>query len=153
MRNHSARRRTVDDARRRFLRGAGVALALPLLESLQRPALGKESSTPTPGRMLLISNNLGVLPQHFFPKESGSRYQLSPYLSELKELTSDFTVFSGLSHPACEGGHSTENCFLTGAKHPTSSGFRNTVSLDQYAAEHLGRKTRFATLNLGVNID
>lgn len=153
MRNHSARRRTVDYARRRFLRGAGVALALPLLESLQRSALGKESSAATPGRMLLISNNLGVLPQHFFPKESGSRYQLSPYLSELKELTSDFTVFSGLSHPACEGGHSTENCFLTGAKHPTSSGFRNTVSLDQYAAEHLGRKTRFATLNLGVNID
>lgn len=151
--NAAIRPTAIDRSRRRFLRGAGVALALPLLECLPCSAAGKAAAEQTPGRMLLISNNLGVLPQHFFPKESGASYQLSPYLSELKEFHQDFTVFSGLSHPACEGGHSTENCFLTGAKHPTSSGFRNTVSLDQYAAEHLGRQTRFATLNLGVNID
>lgn len=151
--NDAIRHTAIDHSRRRFLRGAGVALALPLLECLPSSAAGKPTADQTPGRMLLISNNLGVLPRHFFPKESGANYQLSPYLSELKEFHQDFTVFSGLSHPACEGGHSTENCFLTGAKHPTSSGFRNTVSLDQYAAEHLGRQTRFATLNLGVNID
>lgn len=151
--NAAIRPTAIDRSRRRFLRGAGVALALPLLECLPCSAAEKAAAEQTPGRMLLISNNLGVLPQHFFPKESGASYQLSPYLSELKEFHQDFTVFSGLSHPACEGGHSTENCFLTGAKHPTSSGFRNTVSLDQYAAEHLGRQTRFATLNLGVNID
>ena len=52
-----------------------------------------------------------------------------------------------------EGGHSTENCFLTAAKHPTGSQFRNTISLDQYAAEALGRRTRFPTLNLGVNLN
>tara|TARA_R110002095_G_scaffold156646_1_gene136040 strand:+ start:493 stop:1659 length:1167 start_codon:yes stop_codon:yes gene_type:complete len=103
--------------------------------------------------MLIISNNLGVLPKLFFPKTSGADYQLSPYLLKLREFANKMTVFSGLSHPACEGGHSTENCFLTGAKHPTSSGFRNTISLDQYAADHLGRQTRFGTLNLGVNID
>jgi hypothetical protein len=51
------------------------------------------------------------------------------------------------------GGHSTENCFLTGARGPTKSGFRNTISLDQFAAEKLGQVTRFPTLNLGVNID
>jgi hypothetical protein len=110
-------------------------------------------SQRSPRRLLLISNNLGVLPKPFFPKTSGADYELSPYLHELKELRNDFTVFSGLSHPAVEGGHSTENCFLTAAKHPTSSGFRNEISLDQFAASRLGRQTRFATLNLGVNID
>jgi len=74
-------------------------------------------------------------------------------LGELKDFRGKFTVFSGLSHPAVSGGHSTENCFLTGAKDPTGSGFRNTISLDQYAADELGQKTRFKTLNLGVNIN
>jgi hypothetical protein len=78
---------------------------------------------------------------------------LSPYLMELEAFRNDFTVFSGLSHPACVGGHSTENCFLTGAKDPTGSGFRNTISLDQFAVDALGQRTRFPTLNLGVNID
>ncbi|HBL43779.1 MAG TPA: hypothetical protein DDZ90_10340, partial [Planctomycetaceae bacterium] len=140
-------------SRRQFLRGAGVSLALPLLECRAQAKPDHSEQESTPQRMLLISNNLGVLPEPFFPKTAGTDYQLSPYLKELKTYTKDFTVFSGLSHPACEGGHSTENCFLTGARHPTSSGFRNTISLDQYAAEHLGRQTRFSTLNLGVNID
>ncbi|WP_339726800.1 DUF1552 domain-containing protein [uncultured Gimesia sp.] len=140
-------------SRRRFLRGTGVSLALPLLECMTQRSVAAPTGKSEPGRMLLISNNLGVLPKPFFPKTTGAKYQLSPYLQELKEYSQDFTVFSGLSHPACEGGHSTENCFLTGARHPTSSGFRNTVSLDQYAAEQLGRQTRFGTLNLGVNID
>jgi hypothetical protein len=135
--------------RRRFLRGLGVTLGLPLLEqNLTRAA----SQTP-PKRMLLISNNLGVLPQHFFPKDQGAGYTLSPYLKELAAFKSDFTVFSGLSHPAVTGGHSTENCFLTAARDPTRSGFRNSISLDQFAAEKLGQQTRFSTLNLGVNID
>jgi hypothetical protein len=103
--------------------------------------------------MLLISNNLGVLPKPFFPQTAGRDYTLSPYLATLAEFRNDFTVFSGLSHPSVEGGHSTENCFLTGARGPTKSGFRNTISLDQFAAEKLGQSTRFATLNLGVNID
>ncbi len=138
-------------SRRTLLRGAGVSLALPLLNSVQSKAFSGERRPP--GRMLLISNNLGVLPKPFFPTTSGANYELSPYLRELKEFRHDFTVISGLSHPAVEGGHSTENCFLTAAKHPTSSGFRNEISLDQFAANRLGRQTRFATLNLGVNID
>ncbi len=103
--------------------------------------------------MLIVSNNLGVLPKGFFPSEGGADYALSPYLMELEAFRNDFTVFSGLSHPACVGGHSTENCFLTGAKDPTGSGFRNTISLDQFAVDALGQRTRFPTLNLGVNID
>jgi hypothetical protein len=135
--------------RRRFLRGLGVSLGLPLLEQNHARA----SSQAPPKRMLLISNNLGVLPQHFFPKDKGPGYTLSPYLQELTAFRNDFTIFSGLSHPAVIGGHSTENCFLTAARDPTRSGFRNSISLDQFAAEKLGQHTRFPTLNLGVNLD
>ena len=139
-------------SRRRFLRSAGVTLALPLLDGL-RSASAKEQGTQPPRRMLLISNNLGVLPRPFFPERAGRDYGLSPYLSELAEFRNDFTVLSGLSHPDVDGGHSTENCFLTAARGPTKSGFRNTISLDQFAAERLGPVTSFPTLNLGVNID
>lgn len=135
--------------RRHFLRGLGVALPLPLLLQHARA----QPKQPAARRMLLISNNLGVLPGPFFPKQTGPDYALSPLLKNLEPFRKEFTVFSGLSHPAVSGGHSTENCFLTGAKDPTGSGFRNTVSLDQYAIEHLGQRTRFPTLNLGVNID
>lgn len=133
--------------RRRFLRGLGVTLGLPLLD-----CFAKAPSAP-PRRMLLISNNLGVLPWQFFPKDEGPDYTLSPYLAELAEFRDRITVFSGLSHPAVAGGHSTENCFLTAAKDPTGSGFRNSISLDQFVVENLGQRTRFSSLNLGVNID
>lgn len=138
--------------RRRFLSGLGVTLALPALECLA-PIFARASTPAPPKRMLLISNNLGVLPQHFFPNDKGTNYTLSPYLKELAAFRNDFTIFSGLSHPAVVGGHSTENCFLTAARDPTRSGFRNTISLDQFAVESLGQQTRFPTLNLGVNID
>ncbi len=140
--------------RRAFLRGLGVTLALPWLESLSWfSSVGRADSVEPPRRMLLISNNLGVLPEPFFPRSVGPDYELSPYLSELADVRDDFTVISGLSHPDVAGGHSTENCFLTAARGPTRSGFRNTISLDQFAAEALGPVTRFPTLNLGVNID
>jgi hypothetical protein len=130
--------------RRAFLRGAGVTLGLPLLEA---------SAAQPPRRMLIIANNLGVLPKHFFPQAAGRDYPLSPYLSTLADHRQNFTVFSGLSHPGVTGGHSTDNCFLTAARGAFKSGFRNSISLDQFAAEKLGQVTRFPTLNLGVNID
>lgn len=138
--------------RRTLLRGAGVALGLPLLDCM-RGRTARAADVAVPRRMLLISNNLGVLPKPFFPTATGPDYELSPYLSSLADFRRDFTVFSGLSHPGVVGGHSTENCFLTGARGPTRSGFRNQISLDQFAAEKLGQVTRFPTLNLGVNID
>ena len=138
--------------RRRFLRGMGVMFSLPVLECMT-PVFSRAAASKTPKRMLLISNNLGVLPQHFFPQGKGAGYALSPYLKELAAFRNDFTVFSGLSHPAVVGGHSTENCFLTAARDPTRSGFRNSISVDQFAIEKIGQQTRFPTLNLGVNID
>jgi hypothetical protein len=139
-------------SRRRFLSGAGAFLALPLLGSFT-PVFGREKAAAPPQRMLLISNNLGVLPTQFFPTQVGRGYAASPYLATLGAFRDDFTIFSGLSHPDVVGGHSTENCFLTAARGPTKSGFRNEISLDQFAAEKLGQVTRLPTLNLGVNID
>jgi len=138
-------------SRRAFLRGLGVSLALPMLDCM-RPVFARAAETPPPRRLLAISNNLGVLPKPFFPQASGRDYALSPYLEALRDFRNDFTIFSGLSHPGVVGGHSTENCFLTAARGPTSSGFRNQISLDQFAAEKLGQVTRFPSLNLGVNI-
>ena len=46
--------------------------------------------------MLLISNNLGVLSEPFFPTQTGREYELSPYLAVLADFRNDFTVFSGL---------------------------------------------------------
>ena len=139
-------------SRRRFLRGAGVTLALPFLEYLQ-PVFSRAVQAKAPQRLLIISNNLGFLPKPFFPKATGRDYELSPTLAPLAEVRNEFTLFSGLSHPDVNGGHSAENCFLTAARGPTKSGFRNQISLDQYIAEKLGQQTRYPTLNLGVNID
>lgn len=137
--------------RRRLLRSAGVLLGLPALECM-KPVFARAAGEP-PKRMLIIANNLGVLAKPFFPQTAGRDYQLSPYLSELAEVRQEFTVFSGLSHPGVTGGHSTDNCFLTAARGAFKSGFRNSISLDQFAAEKLGHVTRFPTLNLGVNVD
>ena len=133
--------------RRSVLRGAGIALALPWLECRA------QGSQAPPRRMLLIANNLGVLPKHFFPEQSGRDYTLSPYLRELGEFRRDFTVCSGLSHPGVSGGHSADNCLLTAARGAFKSGFRNSISFDQFVAEKLGPVTRFPSLNLGVNVD
>ena len=146
-------------SRRRFLRGAGVVLSLPLLDAmLPAFAASAEPSLPTaagatPRRVLAICNNLGLLPEQFFPKNSGAGYSLSPYLELLKEHRNDFTVFSGVSHPDVDGGHPADNCFLTAAPHPGRGGFRNTISLDQFIAERIGHLTRFPSLNLGVNVE
>ncbi len=142
-------------SRRQFLRGAGIVLSLPLLDSML-PAFAKAAATngakPKPRRMLSVCNNLGLLPDQFFPKQTGRGYALSPYLEYLKDHREDFTVFSGVSHPDVDGGHPADICFLTAAPHPGSGGFRNTISLDQYVAERIGHETRFPSLTLGVNV-
>lgn len=134
--------------RRQFLRSGAVALALPTLE---RFAFARTTAA-APRRIFAICNNLGLLPDKFFPKDAGREYALSPYLEVLKDHRSEFTVMSGVMHPDVDGGHPADNCFLTAAPHPSNGGFRNTVSLDQYAAQRIGHLTRFPSLTLGVNI-
>ena len=141
-------------SRRTFLRGAGVAMALPLLDAMS-PIFGSAARAATaesavPRRLLAIETNQGLLAKNFFPDRAGRDYELSPYLSLLKAHRENFTVLSGVSHPGVDGGHEAEICFLSGAPHPLSGSFRNTISLDQFAAEQIGTKTRFPSLSVLV---
>lgn len=131
--------------RRTFLRGSGAFLALPLL-----PTLTRSQGAETPRRLIAMCNDLGFIPDYFFPKTTGRDYQHSPYTEVLDDFRDQFTVFSGLSHPECVGGHQTDKCFLTGAMHPRKPGFKNTISIDQVAATELGPATRFPSLALRI---
>lgn len=135
-------------SRRTFLRAAGVSLGLPVLESMTPAFAAPKQASTVPRRMVAICNDLSLIPEYFFPKETGPDYQLSPYLRTFADLRDDFTVFSGISHPEVDGGHDAEKCFLTGAPHPRRGGFRNSISLDQFAADHIGQHTRFPSLPL-----
>ncbi|HIG29758.1 MAG TPA: DUF1552 domain-containing protein [Verrucomicrobiales bacterium] len=137
-------------SRRMVLKGAGAMLALPVLEAMS-PAFSRADEAARPRRMLGVCNNLGLLPDRFFPTESGRDFELSPYLSELEEHRDKLTVLSGVSHPGVDGSHSSDVSFLTAAPHPGSGGFRNSVSLDQVIAGKVGHLTRFPSLTLGVN--
>jgi hypothetical protein len=132
-------------SRRAFLRGAGVALALPALDAMVPSFVRAEGKAP-PRRLVAVQTNQGIMPHLFFPDKPGKDYAPSPYLEILRPLRADLTVFSGLSHPGVDGGHSNEACFLTGAPHPAGAGFRNTVSLDQFAAEKIGGESRYPSL-------
>jgi len=135
--------------RRTFLRASGVALALPWLDAMH-PAFARDA-VPVPRRMLSICTNLGILEQNFVPTAAGRDYELTPYLDVIKDYRDHFTVLSGTSHPDVTGGHSAEAAFLTAAPHPGTASFRNTISLDQLAAEHIGLHTRVSSLPLVVS--
>jgi hypothetical protein len=135
-----------DINRRRFLRGSGVALALPLLEATAGRAFAADKA---PRRMVAVNIPLGFHSPNFFPEESGTDYALSDYLQPAAALRGDFTVISGTSHPGVDGGHSAEKSFLSAAPHPGSRSFKNTISLDQLVARRIGGATRFASLTIG----
>lgn len=141
-------------SRRHLLHGTGVLLGLPLLDAMLPAFAHAAPEGLAPRRFFGICNNLGVLPDKFFPAadQAGRDYTLSPYLQELSSFRNDFTVCSGVTHPDVDGGHPADICFLTAAPHPSSGGFRNSISLDQFVAERIGHLTRFPSLTLGVNV-
>lgn len=131
--------------RRHFLKAGSAVLALPWLESLAR---GQEKDPPK--RLISVCTSFGLYGPAFFPAKAGREYEASEYLKVLGDLRDQFTVFSGISHPDIGGDHASEACFLTSAKHPTRPGFRNTVSLDVVAAQHVAGATRFPLLTLST---
>jgi Protein of unknown function (DUF1552) len=132
--------------RRTFLRAAGVSLALPWLEAL---APARAAGNGPPRRMVCICTPLSLHAANFFPEKAGADYALTSYLEILKDFRNDFTVISGLAHPDVGHSHDSIYSFLTAAPHPERrSGFRNTISLDQFAAEKIGTQTRFPSLAL-----
>ena len=135
-------------SRRTLLRGVGVAMALPWLDSMA-PAFGKQAkaATKSPRRFIGVSNALGFHGPNLFPTETGKNYKASRYLKPIEDLRDDFTIISGVSHPGVGGGHKAEPCILTAAPY-SGSNFRNSVSLDQVMAKYLGHETRHSSLVL-----
>ena len=131
-------------SRRHFLRAAGVSLALPWLE-----ATAQNPAAPPPRRMVCICTPLGLHTPFLFPTAAGRDYQLTPYLEILRDLRDDLTIISGLAHPDVGPSHDSIYSFLTAAPHPEiRAGFRNSISLDQFAAARVGSATRFPSLAL-----
>ena len=139
-------------SRRAFLRGTGVSLALPFLDVMW-PQRAFAAGVAAPKRLVAVCTSLGIYGPALFPTETGRDYNSTPYLDLIKDHRSNVTMFSGLSHPDQSGadGHSSEMTWLTSARHPGLGGFRNTISLDQFAAEKIGVETRYPSLTLGTN--
>jgi hypothetical protein len=140
--------------RRTFLRGAGTTLALPLLDAMV-PALRAERTTAAaPVRRLgFMMYPLGVDQERWRPKGEGADYQLSPALEPLAPHKRKFVVISGLSSDPDRtkvGFHDRALAsFMTGVE-PTKGKVHVGVSVDQVAAQVLGRETQFASLELGT---
>src|SRR5262245_26236054 len=132
--------------RRQFLRAAGVAVALPCLDAFAPT----RAADVLRRRMVCLCAPLGLHPEYFFPEKDGKDYELTPYLEVLKDFREEFTVVSGLSHAGQSPGfaHQASASFLTGAQNAGRPGFRNSISVDQLAAEHVGGETRFPSLAL-----
>lgn len=136
--------------RRTVLKAAGVSIALPLLESM-KAAWGAEPEL-APKRSIFVCTALGLHPKSLWPQTEGAEYELTPYLEILKPYRQDFTLFSGLQHEDQTGRqpHDSEMTFLTAARKPGMGGFRNTISIDQLAANQIGDATRFPSIALGT---
>lgn len=144
--------------RRTFLRGAGVALALPWLEAMSSAA----PATSRPKRFCAFFFGNGVsLPSrgsatfndwHWFPhSEGGADYQFTKPLEPLSPHKADMTILGGLSHPTSRHlvGHNTVDVWLTGGDIRVD--LTNSISLDQVIAQQFGAHTRVPSLVLSSN--
>jgi hypothetical protein len=121
---------------------------LPWLEAFAPKTKGAARAASRRALVCLCAP-LGFHAPYFFPVEAGQEYRPSPYLEVLAGLREQFTVISGLAHPEVGASHDSIFSFLTGAPHPElRGGFRNSISVDQFAARRLGEQTRFPSLAL-----
>ncbi len=140
--------------RRTFLRGAGVSLGLPLLDAMI-PAMAAERNTAAaPVRRLgFVMYPLGVDQDRWRPKGEGAGYEFSEALAPLAPHRGKFVVMSGLSSDPDRtkaGFHDRALAsFLTGVE-PTKGKVHVGISVDQLAAQTLGKETPFASLELGT---
>ncbi len=144
--------------RRTFLRGTGMAMALPLLDAMTTTSMAGSPST-APNRMAFIFFANGAIMPSWKPKADGERLVLSETLRPLEKHQQQLTVFSGLTqnhgrsngdgpgdHARCAGS------FLTGAHLNKTSGadIKVGVSADQAAAALIGKQTKLPSLELGI---
>ena len=93
--------RRVEIQRRTFLKGAGVALLLPRLESLG------QAEEKSPRRLLTIVNHLSFYQPELIPKTDGAFENPPPLLAELSDHFKQLKIFSGLNNPAVQNGLGT----------------------------------------------
>jgi len=153
--------------RRTFLKGLGTLMALPLLESVAvGPLMAATGSTAAaaagaaPRRMAFIYVPNGANMPDWTPKQVGAGFELPFILEPLKEHRSDFSVLSGLTQDAGRAGKDGAGDHArASATWLTSTRIRKTngvdihagVSADQFTAQHVGKGTRFSSLELGCD--
>lgn len=153
--------------RRTFLKGAGVALSLPVLNAMGKilPESSPEAAAATtvkkavqaPVRMACIYFPNGVWEKNWFPTEAGENYQMPFALEPLERHRKDFLVFSGLDkkHSHQGDGHYAKTAnYLTGLpvrKTPGKDINVGGISIDQLAAQQIGKHTPLPSLELGID--
>ena len=137
-------------SRRTLLRGAGAAMALPWLSAMSEAFAGTAADQP-PRRFVAMTLGLGLHAENLNPADGGRDYKASLYLESLQDIRDKFTVISGASHPGVSGGHRAEASLLTAAPMSSSAASKNSISLDQLLAKHLGDRTRFPSLVLSLS--
>lgn len=153
---------TTQLSRRTVLRGLGVAVGLPWLEAMsgaERRTQGAPSN-PVPVRLLWLHTESGMLMDKYKPSATGAKFALSPTLEPLAKYQSQLSVLSGLYHENAfrrnpqTGRHVQDTiCHLTGADLGGTPGVavRNSISVDQLAAQAIGERTRIPVMNLSPN--
>jgi hypothetical protein len=143
-----------------MLRGAaGATLGLPLLEAMTRPLIGAPNGT-TPVRLIWIHTESGMWMPKYKPSTTGLDFELPYILEPLAPFRKQLSVLSGLRHANAfkrnpqTGRHIQDGmCHLTGADLGGTPGVavRNSISVDQAAAETVGEHTRLPVLNVTVD--
>jgi len=141
--------------RRTFLRGAGVTLALPLLDAMI-PSLSDAAVAGPVRRLGFVYIPMGCNWFQFFPKEVGKLTELSPTLSTLTPVLNQVTVISNLElkNSYSPGNHATSNSgFLSAARAKMTEGadYELATTVDQIAAKQLGKQTPLPSLELAVD--
>jgi hypothetical protein len=145
--------------RRTFLRGAGVALSLPLLDSMIPAFLTTRAvAAARARRFAVVYFPNGLYMPNWEPKVAGPAWEVTPILKPLAALREHLVVVSGLTHqPAVSlpgegsGDHLRASAsFLTGVHCKKTEGpdIRSGVSMDQIAARELGKQTQLAALEM-----
>jgi hypothetical protein len=140
--------------RRHFLRSSTALIALPALESIGFKAFAAPKIATPPKRLVFLGFGWGVTNETWFPdaKKTGTTWELSEGLKPLARHQKDITVVQGCSNKFANEAHWGSTFWLTGANRYAEPGqsFHNSISADQVAAAHLGKETRFASIQLNT---
>ena len=140
-------------ARRTMLKGAGVAIALPMLEAMTPVGRAAGETKKPVKRFVCLSNNYGIYRKTFFPStdQVGADYEIPKTLKPLERHRRDFTVFSNLDHGNTIG-HQGVPVLLSGVRPHLAMHYpEGNISVDQKIAEHEGAATRFPSMTVRVN--